>query len=171
MKIIEGLKKVKDLEKKANDLRHKIGRHCALSSLQTPEYGDRQQAQVSEWLQAHRDVVKEILNLRVAIQRTNMITNVVVELGGKSVTRTIAEWIHRRRDLARLDYEAYSMLTDRGIAEEGWARDPSGDQVQVKIVRFYDPAARDKMLEEFASEASLIDGRLEIANAVTDLID
>ena len=80
MKIIEALKKTKELVLKAGDLRGKIAKHAAISSLNTPEYPD-QRVQVREWLQAHSDILKEQLRLSIAIQRTNLETVVDVELG------------------------------------------------------------------------------------------
>src|SRR5689334_161771 len=101
MKLIQAMKQLKDLGIKATDLRAKIAQFSADLSFETPMYPD-QKAQISEWLQAHSDVLKEILRLRVAIQKTNINTPVTIELGGKQVVKSIAEWIHRRRDLAKL---------------------------------------------------------------------
>ena len=99
MKIIEALKKIKDLQRKAEDLASKIGQYSAYLNYETPMYPD-QKKQVSEWLQSHDDILKEILRLRLAIQKTNLETDVTIELGGKTVIHSIAGWIHRRRDLA-----------------------------------------------------------------------
>lgn len=169
MKIIEALKKTKDLERKAEDIIDKIKSHSAVSSIQTPEYAD-QRKQVKEWLQAHGDILKEIERLRIAIQRTNIETSVTIEIGEKNVTKSIAAWIHRRRDLASKQRSAWMVLTDRGI-QEGIGKSPSGDPLDIKIIRFYDPEERDKKVEIYTSEPSIIDSRLEIVNAVTDLIE
>lgn len=169
MKLIEALKQMKELQRKASDLRTNINRHCAISTLETPLYPD-QKKKMDSWLQSHGDLVKEILRLRVAVQRTNLETEVTIELGGKLVTKTIAEWIHRRRDLAGLELQAWRKLTDRNI-QEGQAPGPGGNVVEVKIVRFYDPEERDRKVDLYDSEPALIDGKLEIANAVTDLIE
>ena len=75
MKLIEAMKQIKDLQRKAEDLRKKIAVHCVDMSYETAVYPD-QRAQVGSWLQAHGDIVKEILRLRVAIQRTNLATPV-----------------------------------------------------------------------------------------------
>lgn len=169
MKLIEGLKQIKDLRRKADDLKEKISKHSAHASFETPVYSNQGQ-QVREWLQAYSDILKKILELRIAIQRTNLATQVTIELGGKKVTKSIAEWVHRRRDLATLECEAWKALTDRGI-REGQVKGTGGDMVDVRIVRYYDPAERDKMVDQFTSEPVLIDARLEIVNAVTDLIE
>ena len=167
MKIIEALKKVQDLQRKAEDLRTLVKDHCAISSLETPKY-DNQKKQVSEWMQAHNDVLKEILALRLAIQKVNIGTLVTIEIGGKQIEKSIAAWIHRRRDLAKEDLQMWSVLSDRGI-QEGMLKGPTGEPFEMKIQRFYDPAERDKNRELYSSEPSIIDGRLEVVNATTDI--
>lgn len=169
MKIIEALKKTKDLERKADDLISKIEKHSAITNLETPVYTN-QKKQIAEWLQSHNDVLKEILKLRIAIQKTNLETEVTIEIGNKQVTKTIAEWIHRRRDLAEKNKRAWLSLTDRNI-QEGIVKSPSGDPIEIKITRYYDPVEKDNKIEEYASEPNIIDSKLEIVNAITDLIE
>ena len=170
MKLIEALKKVKDLERKLEDLRQKISQNSAFSSLQTPLYPD-QKRKVEGWVQSHTDILKEILRLRIAIQRTNLMTDVVIEFPwGDSVDRTIAEWIIRRRSHANTERLAWERLTDRNL-KEGFGDTLAGDKVEIKVVRFYDVEKRDKMIDRLSSEPSIIDGRLEVVNATTDLIE
>lgn len=169
MKIIEAMKQIKVLLIKAEDLRGKIGVYHADVDFETPTYTD-QRAQIAEWLQAHSDVLKQILHLRVAIQRTNLATLVTIELGGKAVTKTLTEWIHRRRDLAKLEGEAWAKLNDKGL-RDGKIQRTSGDPVDVKVRRYYDPKERDAKMELYRSEPTVIDGTLEVVNAVTDLME
>lgn len=169
MKLIEGLKQIKDLQKKVADFQDKVGKHSAHMSFETPMYKD-QQKQVKEWIQAHADVLKEILRIRLAIQKTNLETDVVIELDGKNVTKSIAGWIHRRRDLATAEKACWKMLTDKGL-KEGRVQKSDGSVDEVKIVRCYEPVERDKNISALDSEPSIIDGKLEIVNAVTDLIE
>jgi hypothetical protein len=169
MKLIEALKKTKDLERKLEDLRQKIGVHCAISSLQSPTYPD-QKAKVEGWVQSHTDILKEILRLRIAIQRTNLETEVTIEFPDESATKSIAEWIHRRRSHANTERLAWERLTDRNM-KEGFGDTPAGDKVEIKIVRFFIPDERDTMIDKLSSEPSIIDGRLEVVNAITDLIE
>ena len=169
MKLIEALKQIKDLQKKAEDLRDKVKNNCALSSLESSPYPEPAK-QIKKWIQSHGDVVKEILRLRVAIQKTNLATKVKINVGGKDVEKTIAEWIHRRRDLATEEMNMWRCLTDRGVTE-GMVKGPSGDMIEVKIQRFYDAEERDNNIELYRTEPMLIDSTLEITNAVTDLIE
>jgi len=170
MKLIEAMKKLKDFVRKAEDLRGKIKVNCAHLSVETPTYGEKQREQVREWLQAHEDICKEMLKLRVAIQRTNLATAVSISFDDKTVTKSIAEWIHRRRDLAKLDADAWAQLGDKGL-KEGWGNNSMGEKLEVKIVRNFDPKERDAKLELYRSEPMTVDATLEVVNAVTDLID
>lgn len=169
IKIIEALKRLKDLTIKAEDLRTKIGQHSADLNYETPVY-ENQKDQVDSWLQSHSDILKEILRLRTAVQRTNLETKVTIDLNGKGVTHSIAEWIHRRRDLAAAEATAYAKLTDRNL-KEGMAQQSSGQAIEVKIRRYYDAKTRDENISKYKSEPHIIDSTLEVTNAVTDLIE
>lgn len=169
MKVIEAMKQIKDLQRKASDLQTKISRCSADLTHETPLY-ENQFQKVESCVQAHSDICKEILRLRVAIQKTNIITEVPIELGGKVVTKTVAEWIHRRRDLSQLELAAYKRLTDRNL-KEGYIAQSTGEQREVKIRRHYNPEKRDKMIDILSSEPLMIDSKLEVVNAITDLVE
>lgn len=170
MKLIEAMKQIKDLQVKAEDLKKKIQHNHAHLSYESPIYGAEQKNRIDEWLQGYSDILKEILRLRVAIQKTNISTDVAIELGGKSVKKTIAEWIHRRRDLANLERGVWEAMNDKGLQEQR-VKQSTGELLEVKIIRYYEPAKRDEKIELFRSEPMKIDSTLEIINAVTDLIE
>lgn len=173
MKIIEGLKKLKDLARKANDIKAKIEKNCSDLENETPSYetAEKQKAQVAEWLQSHRDILKEIESLRLQVQRTNLATEVTIEVSdGVRVTKPIAAWIHRRKDLAGTEAACWASLSDRRLQPKAYKVEGS-DEVKIANVRkYYSQAERDKKVEEYTSEPSRIDGSLEVVNAVTDLI-
>lgn len=168
MKLIEAMKKLKDLQVKAADLQAKVAQHCSNLDIETPLYADPR-SQIAEWIQAHGDILKEVLRLRVAIQRTNINTPVTIELGGVQVTKNIAEWIHRRRDLANTEMQVWAKLGDRGLKEGTINSTTGGEPRMVKIVRHFDPKERDARVDMYRSEPSRIDGTLEVVNAVTEL--
>lgn len=170
MKLIQAMKQEKDLQRKAADLREKVGSHCADLSNETPVYGDNQRIQIEEWIQAHHDIVKEMLKLRLAIQRTNLATNVTIDLGGRPVMKSIAEWIHRRREFAGFEEAMYKRLGDRNL-KEGTMKTSGGQEVAVTIRRYFDARARDTQIELYRSEPHIIDSTLEVINAITDVIE
>lgn len=169
MKIIEALKKVKDLYRKADDIKSLIAKHHADLDFETPHYAD-QRAQVQGWIQSYSDLLKEIAKLNFQIQKTNLVTQVSVELEGKHVTKSITEWILRRKKLAALEEQCWKVLNDKGL-REGVMPTTAGGNLQAKIRRYYDPSVRDAKLAALSSEPSLIDAKLEIINAVTDLVE
>jgi hypothetical protein len=168
MKIIEAMKRIKELNVKAEDLKNKVAQYCAITNVENPTYGKDQAGKIKEWLQGIHDTLQEILRLRVAIQRTNLDTKVKIELGEKFVEKSIAEWIHRRRDLANSERVAWEALTDRGL-REGIMKNSQGESVEVRIVRYYDPSEKDSKVAMYRDEPSVIDRTLEVVNAVTDL--
>lgn len=170
MKIIEAMKKIQDLTVKANDLREKVGKHCSDLSIETPTYANQKQ-QIEEWIQSHHDTLKEILRLRVGIQRTNILTKVDIEIDGAVINKPIAAWIHRRRDLATAEMNMWTKLSDRNLKESNVQTVQGGAVTEVRIRRYFEPALRDRMHEQFRSEPFTIDGVLEVVNATTDLIE
>lgn len=173
MKLIEAMKQIKELQEKAEDLRKKVGEHCAIRSFETPTYGDRQGQQIQEWIQAHSDILKKVLELHLAVQKTNLQTAVSIKLGDVEVTKSIAAWIHRRRNLAESERAMWARLTDKNIKEGEILPSsvPGQPGEKVKIVRYFDPTVRDTKIELYRTEPGIIDRTLEVTNAVTDIIE
>lgn len=169
MKIIEGLKEIKRLEEKINDLNSKIQVYCADIDFETPAYPD-QRSKINEWLQSVHDSLKEAMRIRIAIQVTNLKIIVPIELGETKINHSIAEWIIRRRLYAKIEENAWLKLTDRGL-KDGTFQNTVGANVVVKIRRYFDLVEKDKKVEEFQSEPGIIDRTLEVINATTDLIE
>lgn len=175
MKIIEALKTIKDLQRKASDIRIKIATFCADLETETPAYGtlEIQTKQIAEWLQSHADILTQIETLRIAIQQTNLKTLVPIVLRDDkpAVVKSIANWIHRRHDLASLSAQAWLGLTNRNIKPMNYKPSTTSDEVKTANVRkYYSQQTRDFMVELYTSEPSRIDSALEITNATTDLI-
>lgn len=168
MKIIEALKKIKANKEKITDLQAKIAANSAKLNIETSAYPDPRK-QISEWAQACDDLVKDNVELLIRIQKTNLATTVPIVLDGRSVTKTIAEWVWRRREYANVDLKTYQMMTDRGL-REGQGNSSTGIAVELKIERHYDPIERDKKIALYRSEPHEIDAALEVINAVTDLL-
>ena len=173
MKIIEALKKTKDLARKADDIKQKISQYHADMDFEQPTYKtpEDQRKQIDEWLQAHSDIIKEIGKLKYQIQKTNVTHRVPIDMGGEIVTKSLYEWIDRRRSFATMERAAWDALNDKGLKNEGKVQKSDGNLITVSIRRYYDPKTRDKKREALSSEPSIVDGALEIANATLDLIE
>lgn len=183
MKIIEALKKIKDLQVKADDLRQKVARHGADLDVENPVYGseENQREKVKGWIQSHVDIMQEVADLHLRVMRTNLATEVTIELGGKPVVKTIAEWVVRRGNKSRpglsaLDHSMWAGLTEvkigqRGLKDGQLQLTRESTPRDVRIRRYFDPGERDDRLELYRSEPAAIDARLEVVNAITDLLD
>jgi hypothetical protein len=170
MKIIEAMKRIKANKAKIVDLNAKIAGVSAHLSHETPLYGAETGDKINEWAQSCEDTAQENIRLLVAIARTNMATSVTVRLGGKEVTKKIAEWVWRRREYAAVDLGTWQKMTDRNL-REGTIASSTGVPMEVKIVRNYNPEKRDKKIAEYQGEPHEIDAALEVVNAVTELIE
>lgn len=170
MKIIEAMKRVKANKEKIVDLQNKVAGVSANLSYETPIYGEKTSEHILEWLQSATDLSQENVRLLVALARTNLVTPVTLSFGEKTVTKTIAEWVWRRREYAALDLQTWSRLTDRNL-KNGQTNTSTGVPMEIKVVRHYDPLKRDIMLTMFKMEPHEIDSALEVVNAVTDLIE
>ncbi len=170
MKLIESMKKIKANKAKIADLQLKISKTSAHLSHETPEYGAGTADKITEWAQSCEDLTQENIRLLVAIARTNLQTSVAIDMAGKKVTKTIAEWVWRRREYAKIDLDTWNKMTDRGL-REGTAPSSTGVPLEVKLIRNYAPERRDKKMAEYAAEPGEIDAALEVINAVTDLIE
>lgn len=170
MKLIEGMKLVKELQIKAEDIRKKISSNSALLNIETPPYQD-QRTTIRGWLQAHEDITRQIAVLRVRVARTNLATLVRIKVGDNLLSKCITEWIARRKELAPLDAAAWAGLTDRNLKEQNIRSTAEGPVTEVRIVRFFDPVERDNKTALYRDEPGLIDRTLEVVNATTDLLE
>lgn len=172
MKIIEGMKQIKANKEKIADLQKKIGTYCVHMSFETPLYGEETKSTVDGWIQSCLDLAQDNVSLLVRIAKTNGHTKVTIPLGENSVTKSISEWIWRRREYAALDALTYSKLGDRGL-QEGMTNptSPGIAPTKMSIVRNYDPVIRDTKLAIYKSEPHLIDAALEVVNATTELME
>lgn len=168
MKIIEAMKRVKANKEKITELMQRIQRNSAHLSIEKPQYED-QMEKVKEWRQSALDTARDNVELLVKIANTNAVTKVTIQLGETNVTKTIAEWVWRRREYAAIDLGIWSSLTDRNL-KEGMVQTSPGVQSEITLIRYYDPAERDKNLDALRREKFDIDAALEVANAVTDLV-
>lgn len=173
MKLIEALKRTKMLKKRIEDLHKKIHMYSADFENDKPTY-EGQESQIKAWLDSCRDSVMEIMRLKLSIQRTNINTIVSIAFEGdsKAVEQSISAWIIRRAELASIQYQTWKML-------DAAPRDPriiteTGDKADAKIFhvrRYFDVKQRDLKMQYFTEEPSIIDAKLEIVNAETDIIE
>lgn len=169
MKVIEALKKIKYNNLKVADLTAKIAENSANMESEGSKYKDSK-AKVAEWTQSIYDTNKDSNDLLIRVQKTNLVTVLAVEIAGKVVNKTVAEWINRRRVFVDLEAAAYRGMTSRRLQQKAVKND-KGEIVIDNVVYNFDPEVRDAALDILSQEKYLIDSALEISNAVTDLVN
>lgn len=168
MKIIEAMKQIKANKEKVQELMQRIQRNSAHLSIESPQY-ENQGDKVREWTQSCLDVSRDNVELLVRIARTNLATQVTIQMGDKAVTKSIAEWVWRRREYANVDKAIWLAQSDRNL-KEGMVQTSPGVNSEIKLVRYYDPGERDRNADIYMREPHLIDATLEVVNATTDLL-
>ena len=169
MKIIEGLKQLKLNTKKVADISARIALNSAKKSFEQSPYEDPV-AQVKEWCDQIEELSKRNSELTLAIARTNAATQVTIELEGKQITKSITEWIYRRRHGVAMELAGVKALTNRGLKDEQ-VKQTDNTLLETKVVLHYDQKSRDQRMDALQQEPTLIDTRLGMVNAVTDLLE
>lgn len=169
MKIIEALKLVKLNEKKIADFADRIKVNSAKLSNQNSPYKNPTE-QVKAWEQSILDLVKNNEELQLKIHKTNTVTNITVVVDGKAKTKTIDEWLYRVKNGVRLESMAYAAMTNRGLKESA-DKDKDGNLIINHIEYAYDAEHKDRKVMSLTEEIAAIHTALEIANAVTDIVE
>jgi hypothetical protein len=170
MTLTEALKLLKLEKNKVLSDSNQIKEYSAKLSTDTSPYPDPK-AKVAEWVQSATDKIRFIEKLSEAIARTNLLTTVTIELEGKQITKSVAAWIVRRRELAALEATLYRSMTNKGLRAQLIAATVAGNPPTVVSVELaYDQNERDKKIDALSSEPTLIDSKLETVNATTLLI-
>lgn len=174
MKIIEGMRLVKENKEKIADLTKKVSQYSANTSFDKPAYGTSHgdtKKQITSWLQSIHDLTLNNIKVLNDIAYTNLVTKVDIQLGEVTVTKSIAAWIWRRREYAAMDFKAWQQLTDKGL-KPGFAQNssPGVEPMKIEVVLNYDTAEKDAKLALYHSEAHRINSTLEVVNATTDLL-
>jgi hypothetical protein len=171
MKLIEGMKKLRLIEKKMDQNAVRIGEYASSLSTEKPHFEseDKQRKEVCSLIQANEDLVKEYLKLKLAIERTNLLTE--VELEGN--TYKISELLAIRRKLAHGMINTLNQLTDaagRAKLSMYGSRIGSSGEKGPYVVRFYDEKEKNEQLRKWQDLYEAIDIRLETINATTELV-
>lgn len=167
MKVIEALKEVKRLREKIYDLGSKIAQNSAYREDMKTEYDDPK-TQIQSWQTQIHQATDRMESLLTRISYTNLRVSVSIEIGGKTITKSIAAWIYRRRELAQLDLRAWQTCTNRNLSV---AIDRKDNDKIYPVILNYNAKTRDQKIEEYESEPGLIDARLETINATLDLYE
>lgn len=168
MKLIEGMKELKLIEKRMEKNREQITQYSSGLSNEKEIFGsERQQiAEVKSLLQSNVDLFNRYLHLKKSIERTNLETKVEFSVG----TYTISELLAIKRRLQHGMINTFKALNTQS-AEARMRMIKIPDNVEVKVVRYYQEEEKNHLLKAWMEFFENIDGRLEVVNATTDLIE
>lgn len=170
MKLIEAMKGLKLVEKKIEGNIADISKYSSMLSSEKPYFSDEtmQRQEVAQRVQANQDLVRQYLNLKTAIELTNLRTPVTL---GKA-TYTIAELLVLKRKLGQYILKTYQALNDANGETRLRSLPRGGQEGQVpQVVRLYDEKKKNESLRYWQDLLEEISGRLEVVNATTDLAE
>lgn len=179
MKLIEALKNLKTIEKRIDKNCEKIREYCAYVSVETPtfETEERQRQEVASLVQANLDLEKEYIRLKRSIEQTNLATK--VSINGKEYTIseliTIKGAVKGRAGAGRFRTATYQALNAQKamqrlqqVFQQRGGVDPTNP---AKVIPLWKEEDKNKALHDWEEFTSAIEGRLEVVNAETDLIE
>ena len=156
MTILDGLKKVKLLKKKADKKASRVAENCCSFEGEEPLHS------VRELMQSHSDLLLEINDIKAKIQCTNAATKVA---GTKYAPLTISELISYRQSVLPQRIAVLKTLSKTYKENEGGYGVPKR-----KVVMHYDPKERETTIDKYEDEILEIDAILDKCNMTTSLI-
>jgi regulator of replication initiation timing len=172
MKLIEGMKKLRVLEKKIARNTERISQYASAPSNEKPTFGTEQEQkkQVKELVQANVDLTTEYLNLKQRVDMTNLTT--VVNIGKR--TYKLSDLLVLRRGLAKLMEKTWHSLSteygDRRLSSMRGNVVLQAGEKQPFVVKIYDENDKFEQLQDWQSLQDEIEQRLEVINATTQLV-
>ncbi len=174
MKLIEGMKQLKILEKRIVQNTGFINDYAAIVSNERPKFANEQEQkkEIQGLLQANEDLAKQYLGLKKRIEKTNLET--IVTIGKDSYA--IFDLLIYRRGLAKLMRGSYMALNDKQAEQRlaqltsRFAPAQTGEKAP-HIDKMYDEKERNNALRRWQDLEDEIETRLEVINATTELLE
>lgn len=171
MKIIEAMKDLKLIESKMKKNIEYINNYSSALDTEKLPFGSEedQKKEVQRLIQSNNDLAERYLYLKAAIERTNLSTKVMIE-GGKR-EYTIFELLNIKRTLSAYLKSTYVSLSPKEGNSRLVRAQSAMNSVVPKVVTFYSEREKNEKLDELERFFTSITSRLEVVNAVTDLIE
>ncbi|HPE67028.1 MAG TPA: hypothetical protein PK849_12680 [Synergistales bacterium] len=168
MKIIEGMKRLRVIEKRMESQRNAVTEYASKLSTEMPRFQTKedQAKEVASLIQSNNDLCAEYLRIKRSIEYTNL--KVTVELQGKAYS--ISDLLVVKRKLADRMVATYRALNDT-VARDRLRNAPKFDGETPKVEILYDERTKLDNIRKWQDLADIIDSRLEVINATTDLIE
>ena len=169
MMIIEGLKKLRVLEKKMDKNSEEITQYSSMLSSERPIFGteSEQRKEVQQRIQSNQDLMAEYLKLKRRIEFTNLKTFVSYD----GVTYSISDMLVIKRTLAKKMIDTFNALNDSAARSRQNRISQQPDGRPVLVERLYDERAKNSGLEKWHDLYDNVESRLEVINATTELVE
>jgi neutral trehalase len=169
MKLIEGMKTLRVIQKRIQQNAERINEYAAIVSTEKPTYGSEleQRKQVESLIQSNLDLSREYLNLKKTIDYTNLMTKVTI---GKD-TFSISDLLQIRRNIANLMIGTFDALNERKAEARLLRIKAITSDKAPRIERMYDENTKFEGLQYWQGLKDEIEIRLEVINATTELLD
>jgi hypothetical protein len=167
-KIIEVMKNLKVIEKRMVANREKISKYAAIVSTERPVFDteSEQKKEVASLIQANMDLIVEYTKGKLLVDKTNAAT--IVEINGKSYS--ISELLLLKRKLAQEMIMTFGSLNDNQ-ATMRLRNAQTVDGKVPQVIRMYDERAKNEGTSFWQELYHTIDSRLEVINAMTDVVE
>lgn len=171
MTITEGLKKLKLLEKRMMKNCEEISRYSSLLANEKPLFDteQKQREEVQKLIQSNKDLEKEYCRIKAMVDYTNLM--VVVKIDDE--TRSIHSWLTVLRKTGRALINTYASLTENEASSRQMRFRDKETGMPPTVIRLFDENEKrngQRKWEDLTS-GKTIEGRLEVVNATTQLIE
>ena len=169
MKLIEGMKNLKVIEKKIQHNTSRIQEYAAIVSVERPIFGTEaeQRKQVESLIQANADLANEYLALKKKVDLTNIQTQVTI---GK-VAYSISDLLQIKRTVANLMRGTYAALNDDTASGKLLSYRGTASEKTPHVERMYDENMKNTGLRNWQDLQDEIETRIEVINATTELVN
>jgi len=169
MMLIEGMKDLKLIEKRLNRTAVEVQKYSSLLDNEKPllDTEAAQRDKVKSLEQQGKDLYTLYLTTKRNVDYTNCMTP--VEINGE--TLTISQWLQVRLKAGSWLKNVYESMNEQEAESHMMRRYGGGASGDIGIVRMYDEAGRMEKLNEVIERIENIDGRLEVVNATTELME
>lgn len=171
MKLIEGMKQLKVIEKRMKSNAERINQYAAIVSSERPIFNTEveQRKQVQSLIQANTDLAGEYLTLKKRVD----FTNIQVRVSISKESYSISDLLQIRRVVGALMKGTYAALNDRLAEQRLIATRVSSGQTGEKpprVERMYDETEKYGGMQKWQDLLDEIETRLEVINATTELL-
>lgn len=169
MKLIEGMKTLKVIEKRMQHNAERINQYAAIVSTERPIFGTEveQRKQLESLIQANTDLAKEYLSIKKRVDMTNLKTEITI---GKDIF-TIGDLLQIQRNVAKLMRLTFHALNDRLAEQRLTSMRQQSTEKAPRVERMYDENRKYEGLQYWQGLEDEIETRLEVINATTELLE